>query len=402
MNQLEQLVRNAYKDSVKDTKKLLIIPPDHTRLASKAGEITNILYEMFNETAEIHIIPALGTHFQMTPEQLKMMFGDKIPLSTYLVHKWKSDVVKVGTIHKDEINAWTGQDLNLSVDIEINKLLVNGGYDLIISIGQVVPHEVVGMANYTKNICVGVGGKDIINKSHFIGAVHGIENVIGNIDTPVRRLFNTSYNRFMKDIPLSYILTVVNDDKLKGIFFGKTDVIFERAAKMSQKENINWVDKKYSKVIAYLDPKKYKSTWIGNKAIYRTRKMIKDGGELIIYAPNIETFGEDPTMDKLIRKYGYTTSENTLKYVKENKDLQENLGAAAHLMHGTSEGRFKITLATDKMSKEEIEAVGFNHISSSIIEERYGIHSLNEGANIANFEEVYFVRNPALGLWSVK
>jgi len=156
------------------------------------------------------------------------------------------------------------------------------------------------------------------------------------------------------------------------------------------------------KIVVYLEPEEFKSTWLGNKGVYRTRMAMDDDGELIILAPALKEFGEDKQIDKLIRKYGYLTTPEILKLVDENDDLKNNLSAAAHLIHGSSENRFRITYCPGYITKEEIESVNYNYADLSKMLEKYNPEKLKDGFNNVEGEEVYFISNPALGLWSYK
>lgn len=289
---------------------------------------------------------------------------------------------------------------------------MEGGFDLILSIGQVVPHEVVGMANFNKNILVGTGGSEGINKSHYIGAVYGMERMMGRADTPVRRVFNYATEKYLRELPIVYVQTVVgvNENGVEqtyGLFVGDDIEVFERAAKLSLEVNFVMVEKPLKKVVVWLDPKEFKSTWLGNKSIYRTRMAIADEGELIVIAPALKEFGEDKEIDRLIRKYGYFGTPSTLKAVSENKELRDNLSAAAHLIHGSSEGRFTITYCPGKgpenLTKDEIESVGFGWGDFDQAMQKYNLPALKEGFNILpNGEEIYYISSPALGLWAHK
>ena len=261
-------------------EKVLLLPPDHTRLNSNAGELTGMLYEMFSPTAQVDIMPTIGTHSPMTANQLRMMYGAKIPLERFLVHDWRKKVRHVGTVPGKLIGEWSGGMLDYDVRVEISHQLF-AGYDLILSVGQLVPHEVVGIANYTKNIMTGAGGPDSINKSHFLGAAFGMERIMGRIDTPVRRLFNYGIQTFLKDLPIVYVLTVMQSGQMRGLYIGDDDETFQTGARLSQQVNIDLLDRQLKKVLVYLDPHEFKSTWLGNKAIYRTRMAIADGGEQI-------------------------------------------------------------------------------------------------------------------------
>jgi nickel-dependent lactate racemase len=288
---------------------------------------------------------------------------------------------------------------------QVNRLLVDGGFDLIFSPGQVVPHEVIGMANHSKNVFVGVGGSEGIHKSHFLGAVHGMERIMGRADTPVREVLDYAAREFATQLPILYALTVLGPDvqgdlKLRGLYIGDGRECFEKAAALAVKVNLTMVEKPIRKCVVYLDPEEFRSTWLGNKAVYRTRMAMADGGELIVMGPGVKEFGEDKEIDALIRKYGYKGTPKTLSAVKENADLGANLSAAAHLIHGSSEGRFSITYAPGKLTREETEGVGFGYSEIQPLMDKYNPSKLKTGWNRVDGEEIFFVGNPALGLWA--
>lgn len=386
-------------------RKVLILPPDHTRLNSDAGELTRLLYELLAPTTTVDIMPTLGTHSPMTASQLRMMFGDTIPLNRFIVHDWRKGVRQVGVVPGKLLHEWSEGRVDYDVRVEVSNQLF-GGYDLILSVGQLVPHEVVGIANYTKNIITGAGGADTINKSHFLGAAYGMERMMGRIDTPVRRFFNYGCEKFLGDLPLVYVLTVMQKDQatgrmaMRGLFVGDDMATFTLGARLSQQVNLDQLDAPLKKVLVYLDPHEFKSTWLGNKAVYRTRMAMADGGELIILAPGLKEFGEDPEIDRLIRKYGYRGTPATLAAVKANPELANNLSAAAHLIHGSSEGRFRITYCPGpQMSTETIRSVGFE--AGNLKD--YPTQNLKDGFNkLPNGEEIFYISNPALGLWALK
>ena len=392
-------------------KRVLLLPPDHTRLNSMAGPITAMAYEWLMERGvHVDIMPTLGTHNAMTEAQLRMMFGDTIPLKKFIVHDWRNAIVRKGEVSGEMLSELSGGKVDYSVGVEVNQVLFED-YDLILSIGQVVPHEVVGMANYTKNICVGAGGSDIINKSHFLGAACNMETILGRTDTPVRRLFNYAVEKFLSDLPITYILTVMEQDyasgqmHMRGFYAGEGIEVYEAACELARAVNITLLEREPKKVVVYLDPHEFQSTWLGNKSVYRTRMAIADDGELIVLAPALKEFGEDKTIDQLIRKYGYCGTPATLKAVEENEDLRSNLGAAAHLIHGSSEGRFKITYCPGEngVSLDEVRAVGFDAVPYTEMVERYDPAQLQDGFNtLPDGEEIFYISNPALGLWAFK
>ncbi len=392
--------------SGKKLDKVLIIPPDFTRFHSKAGILTSIAYEYFGNKLT-DILPALGTHTPMTESEIDKMFPG-MPHSLFREHKWKKDLTTLGTVPGTFVSEITEGKLDFSWPAQVNSLLVEGDFDLILSIGQVVPHEVVGMANYNKNIFVGTGGREGINKSHYIGAVYGMERLMGRADTPVRAVLNYASEKFAQNLPIVYIQTVIDMDEngelvTRGLFIGDDYECFQKASDLSLKVNFKMLEKPLKKVVVYLDPEEFRSTWLGNKSIYRTRMAIADGGELIVLAPGVKEFGEDPEIDRLIRKYGYYGTDKTLEFVNKNKELQDSLGAAAHLIHGSSEDRFSITYCPGYLSKEEIESVNFKYGSLKEMEKIYNPAELDEGYNtLAGGEEIFYISNPALGLWAHK
>ncbi len=386
-------------------KKVLIIPPDFTRYHSRAGELTNYAWQYYGSTLT-DILPALGTHFEMKDEEISKMFGD-IPKSLFRVHNWRDDIITLGTVPAEFVKEVSEGKVDFPWEAQVNKLFIEGGFDLILSIGQVVPHEVVGMANYNKNIFVGTGGVEGINKSHFLGAAYGMERMMGRADTPVRKVLNYASEHFAKDLPIVYVHTVVGKNKnggleAKGLFVGDDVECFNKAAELSLEVNFEMLDKPLKKVVVYLDPEEFKSTWLGNKSVYRTRMAIDDGGELIVLAPGLREFGEDKTIDRLIRKYGYVTTPEVLELVEINDDLKENLSAAAHLIHGSSENRFTITYCPGFLTKEEIESVNFNYADLHEMMKKYDPGKLKDGFNIVDGEEIFFISNPAIGLWAYK
>ena len=391
-----------------DAKKVLIIPPDYTRCYSYAGEITQLLYKKLSPSAQIDVMPALGTHMAMNEDEMQKFFGDVVPRDRIIVHHWQTDTVCLGYVPAEVCSEISNGLFPEQIDVEVNHLLVDGGYDLILSVGQVVPHEVVGMANYSKNIFVGTGGREMINKSHMLSAICGMEKALGVIDSPARKVYDYAQQHFIDGkLPLVYLQTVTtreNDTlKLHGLYIGESRKTFEKAAELAQKLNIVHVDHRAKKVVTYLDPEELKTTWVGNKGIYRTRMTVADGGELIVLAPGVIAFGENEEMDKMTRKYGYTGTEHILELYRQGV-FEGRLMSAAHLMQGSTEGRFTVTYATkpENLSKEEIESVGYQWADYNEITKRYNPETLKEGWNVLpDGEEVYFVGTPALGLWKV-
>jgi len=388
-----------------ERRRVVAVPPDVTRLHSRAGELTRYLREYYGERLT-DILPALGTHVAMTPEEIREMYGD-LDAGLFRAHDWRRAPVTLGEAPGEYVKELSGGLLDYAYPVQVNRLLVEGGFDLIVSIGQVVPHEVSGMANYSKNLLVGTGGADAINRSHFLGAVYGIERILGRAENPVRKLLDYGVENFLRDLPVVWVLTVIGRNEAgklvaRGLFIGEDRECFEKAAELSLRVNVELLERPLEKVVAYLDPAEYKSTWLGNKAVYRTRMAIADGGELVVLAPGVARFGEDDEIDRLIRKYGYVGTERVLAAVEKNADLAANLSAAAHLIHGSSEGRFRITYCPGGLSREEIEGVNFAYGDLAGMMKRYDPARLAEGFNRVDGEEIFFISNPATGLWAAR
>ena len=405
--QLDEMLRNLL-NQWPDIHKVLIIPPDYTRCYSYAGIITQKIYQMIGDKAHVDVMPALGTHMPMSEEEMQKFFGDVIPRDRIIVHHWQTDTIRLGYVPAEVCSKISGGLFPEKIDVEVNHLLFDGGYDLILSVGQVVPHEVVGMANYSKNIFVGTGGREMINKSHMLSAICGMEKALGVMNSPARKLYDYAQQHFIDGkIPLVYLQTVTTSEndavKLHGLYIGQSRKPFEHACELAQKLNIVHVERRAAKVVAYLEPTELKTTWVGNKGVYRTRMMIANGGELILLAPGIRAFGENEEMDAMTRKYGYTGTKHILDLYRQGA-FEGKLMSAAHLIQGSTDGRFTITYATnpDLMSKEEIEGVGYQWVDYNEISKRYDPKKLKDGWNVLpDGEEIYYVSTPALGLWKV-
>jgi len=413
--ELEELFLEALSRASADIKssgKVIILPPDITRYHSRAGFFTEIAAKRLGDGLGA-VIPSLGTHMPMNDTEISRMFRTT-PKEKFLVHDWRNGVTELGRLEEDFVEKVTEGKVRYDWPVQINKLLKkdwqgDGNFSLALSIGQVVPHEVAGMANHGKNIFVGTGGKEAIDKSHFAGAAYGMERIMGRADTPVRALFDEGLRRFASFMPpILWVLTVIGARQdgflaVRGLFIGFGRECFEKAAALSREINVNLTDEPVNKVIVYLEPEEYRTTWLGNKAIYRTRMAIADGGELLILAPALERFGEDMGVDSLIRKYGYRPGKEIIAKTKTDSELAGNLSAAAHLIHGSSEGRFKVRYCPgEKLSRKEIESVGFQWGSLKEQMERYDIKTLSSGWNTVAGERIFYVPNPALGLWAEK
>jgi nickel-dependent lactate racemase len=385
-------------------RRVLAVPPDFTRYYSRAGELTRFAYQYYGDSLA-GVLPAVGTHARVSAEQWEKMFTG-VPAELIRHHDWRKDVTRLGEVPAEFVKKLSEGKLDYSWPVEVNRMVTGGEFDLILSIGQVVPHEVIGMANYNKNILVGTGGPESIHRSHYLGAVYGMERIMGRADTPVRALLNYAEENFLRGIPIVYVLTVVATagDRVvtRGLFIGDDLECFHRAAELALRVNFVMLEEPIRKAVVYLDPGEFRSTWLGNKAIYRTRLALADGAELVVLAPGVKEFGEDATIDRLIREFGYRGTPATLEAVSKGEELRANLSAAAHLIHGSSEGRFRITYCPGGLTREEITSAGYEYWDLDSAMAQYGPRKMKLGYNFVGGEEVFFVPNPGLGLWAYR
>ncbi len=406
MESVEAGAQRYGKCSMEALRRVLIIPPDYTRMHSYAGRITAMLADTLKRSdppCEVDIMPALGTHEPMTEHEIGEFFGEGLQADRIFIHNWKTDVVKLGEIPSRLVEEVSGGLVRHPIEVEVDFRLLDG-YDLIISVGQVVPHEIAGMANYSKNIFVGCGGSAMISKTHMMAATCGLEKVLGHRDSPVRTVFDYAEENFISNLPLVYLLTVTSQTEtgvhVHGLYGGRGRPVFDAAAELSARKNITYVTKKIKKAVVYLDEREYKSTWLGNKSIYRTRMALDQDAELIIIGPGVKKFGEDDEVDQLIRKFGYIGRLNVLELMKGENELSRNLSAASHLIYGSSDGRFSITYCTDRMERSVIEGVGYRYMPVGEAMRMVDPSRLVDGYNILESgEEIFFISNPALGLW---
>jgi nickel-dependent lactate racemase len=287
-------------------------------------------------------------------------------------------------------------------------MLMSEPWDLIINVGHVVPHEVLGFANHNKNYFIGLGGKDLICASHMAAACCGIENNLGNLLTPVRQCFNKAEDDFLGQLPDLYVQVVLARSAAgelvhTGVHVGDDLETYLAAARQAREENITVLDEPLEKVVCVMQGDEFFSTWVANKAVYRTRMALADGGELLILAPGLKRFGEQPEVDALIRKYGYCGTPRVMDLYRREADMQDLAHATAHLIHGSSEGRFAITYAPGHVGRAEIESIGYQYADLKTMLARYPIDQLQEGFHTtADGERYFFIPTPSAGLWATR
>ena len=403
----QRLIDESQARLNRSLNRVLLLPPDLTRAHCGAGWITETIYKILSPTCDVHVIPTLGQHVPHTEEENKWMFGS-IPNDKIHAHDWRNGVTRVGVIPSSLVKESTNGVADWEIPVDLNTMTVTEKWDLIIHIGHVVPHEVLGFANHNKNYFIGLGGKETICASHMAAGVYGIENNLGNLITPLRACYNWAEDEFLSHLPDVYFQVVMarnQENKLvhTGVYVGDDLDTYLMAAKRSREQNITVFEKAIPKIVAVMQADEFRATWVANKAVYRTRMAMADGGELLIIAPGVERFGEQPEVDKLIRKYGYRPRNQILELYKKNSDMQDIAHATAHLVHGTSDDRFTIRYAPGKLSKDEIESVGYAYADCGEMLKKYDPEKMKEGFNtMPDGEEVYFISTPSSGLWSTR
>jgi len=301
----------------------------------------------------------------------------------------------------------TGGAADWKFPVWLNSMLMQEKWDLIINIGHVVPHEVLGFANHNKNYFIGLGGKELICAAHMAAACCGIENNLGNLLTPVRQCFNWAEERFLSKLPDFYVQVVLARDQQgqlvhTGVFVGDDLETYLAAARQAREQNITVFEEPLEKVVCVMQGDEFFSTWVANKAVYRTRMALADKGELIIIAPGLKRFGEQADVDALIRKYGYCGTPRVMELYKQMMDMQDLAHATAHLIHGSSEERFTITYAPGHLNQADVEQVKFQYLALAEAQRRYPLDRLREGFNEVNGERFYFIPTPSAGLWATR
>lgn len=400
-------------------RRVLLVPPDATRRHSGAGHITGAVYaQLAAAGCEVAVLPATGTHRALDAREADRLFEGRVPPARLRAHRWRQDLAAVGTVSAAEVTAVSGGAMREPVPVAVAGAL-GAGWDAVVSVGQVVPHEVVGMANFTKNLVIGLGGAPTINATHLLSALCGIEHVLGRAATPVRDVVDAAFDRFLAGrVPVLWLLTVMESTPggvvQRGLFAGRGGsgdsggAAFRAAAALSARTNIVTVPEPFGRVACWLAPDEFRTTWLGNKAVYRTRMALADGGELVVLAPGVTRFGEDAELDALIRRHGYRGRQAVVAAMAQDPELARNQGAAAHLIHGSAEGRFRIVYCTDPatggLGRDEVEAVGYAWRPLDRELERLGVDATSPTGPRTDTrgDAFHHIAHPGLGLWTAR
>jgi len=354
---LREIVWQAL-EVIRPGERVLAIIPDKTR-----DDNTHELFPIANEflqkrgVASFDALVAQGTHPPMSAAQKRSKIGNADFRGSLFDHRWDDpdELITLGELSGETVSELTGGLIDNAVPVSINKLLAPGIYDTVLVFGATVPHEVAGFAGGAKYFFPGVAGPELTHTTHWLGALAGIENIIGQVETPTRRLIEAAADLIpARIISLNTVISRIDGELVTyALFTGDIREAFRRAAEVSRQVHIRYTGRKYKRVIALLDPH-YDELWVGGKASYKLGAIIEEGGELIIYAPHLTKLSE--THGELIEKYGYAPLESVRDMLGVSQELRENLCIAAHLAHVAYAGRldqhgkvvprYQITMAT--------------------------------------------------------
>ena len=372
LSTLTEIVHQAL-DVIQPGERVLAIIPDKTR-----DDNTHQLFPVASEiltrrgVASFDALVAQGTHPPMSEAQKLSKIGCADFSGQLFDHRWDEpdELITLGELSAETVNELTDGLISQSVPVSINKLLAPGIYDTVLVFGATVPHEVAGFAGGAKYFFPGVAGPELTHTTHWLGALAGIENIIGQVDTPTRRLIEAATDLVpARIISLNTVVSRIDGELVTyALFTGEIREAFRRATEVSRRIHIRYTDRKYKRVVALLDPH-YDELWVGGKASYKLGAIIEEGGELIIYAPHLTKLSE--THGALIEKYGYAPLESVRDMLGVSQELRENLCIAAHLAHVAYAGRldeegkivprYKITMATG-LEEETCRRVNLGYI----------------------------------------
>jgi len=360
---LSRIVGSAI-EPVAAASRVLVIIPDKTR-----DDNTHILFPAAASVlaekgfAKIDVLVAQGTHSPMSlSEKLAKIGADNDSISNLgdiYDHRWNDPehLVKIGELSAADVSGITGGLFTESIPLLVNRLVADGGYDVIIVFGATMPHEVAGFAGGSKYFFPGVAGAELTHKTHWLAALASVENIIGRIETPTRHLIEAAADHITTNVvSFTSVVSRTDEDRLRthALFAGDARLALRRAAEVSRHVHIKYTGRKYRRVVALLD-EHYEDLWVGGKASYRLGGVIEDGGELIIYAPKLRSISETHGAD-IERFGGYAPLEKVKELVNASQELQANLCVAAHLSQvayacrtdetGNLESRYRISLAS--------------------------------------------------------
>jgi nickel-dependent lactate racemase len=376
-SEVRELMSSAFSGAGLDGKRVLVIIPDGTRTAP-IPMMFRLFHESLNDRVEaLDFLIALGTHQPMNEEAINGHVGVTAEERATLFarvnifnHRWDEpgQLVELGEISEGEIAEITGGLLRQSVKVRLNKLIFD--YDQIIICGPTFPHEVVGFSGGNKYFFPGVSGAEVINFSHWLGAVITSYEVIGTKYTPVRRVIDRAASFI--NLPKVCFSMVVKGEEMVGLYIGPPEEAYEEAASLSSQIHIKWVERPFRRVLSVM-PRMYDDIWTASKGMYKLEPAIEDGGEVIIYAPHIDEISY--THGRVLDEIGYHVRDYFVK--QWDKFKHHPWGVIAHSTHlrgvgtydaenGIETPRIKVTLAT-RISRERCERANLGYLDPETI-----------------------------------
>jgi nickel-dependent lactate racemase len=372
-DEIRDLMSRALEQAKLDGRRVVIIIPDGTRTAP-IPQMFRLFHELLSgKVAKLDYLIALGTHQPMNENAINKHLGvtaeeraSKYADVGVFNHRWdmSETLVDLGEIAESEVEQISDGLLKMSVNVRVNKLIFD--YDQILICGPTFPHEVVGFSGGNKYFFPGISGPDVINFSHWLGAVITSYSLIGTKHTPVRRVIDRA--AAMIDKPKLCFSMVVKGESLAGLYIGEPQEAWESASDLSSQLHINWIEKPYRRVLSVM-PKLYDDLWTASKGMYKLEPAIEEGGEVIIYAPHIDEISY--THGEVIDQIGYHVRDYFVKQWDRFKNYP--WGVIAHSTHlrgigeydpetGIEKPRIKVTLAT-KISEERCRRVNLGYLN---------------------------------------
>lgn len=373
--EVANLCREALGASEYEGKRVLAVIPDHTRSCPLDMMFEEVCACLKGRAAQLDFLVALGTHPPMSEEMIYQRVGitsqehqERYPDVRFFNHAWNDpgQLVKVGALSSEEIGALTGGLFEMSVEVTVNRMIHD--YDLLLVIGPVFPHEVIGFSGGNKYIFPGIGGSELLNFFHWLGAVITNPKIIGNKWTPVRKVVDRA--AAMVPIERRALCMVVKGEGLAGLYYGTPEEAWSAAADLSKQVHIEYTDRAYHTVLSCA-PRMYDDLWVGAKCMYKLEPAMADGARLILYAPHIREVAV--VHDQVIREIGYHTRDYFLSHWDQFKEYP--WGLLAHSTHlkglgtyrdGVETSRIEVLLATG-ISEERCREINLGYMDPNTI-----------------------------------
>jgi nickel-dependent lactate racemase len=365
---IREIVRASLDEwPVRPPARVLGIIPDKTRTFSPQV-VHELLAACRDRGYHLDFLVATGTHAAMTDAESAYFLksqGHEDLFRNAVIANHSTDpknLVTLGTIEASEVREISSGYLTEAIPVQVNRLVLD--YDLLVVIGPVFPHEVIGMSGGWKYFFPGISGAELIDQSHWLGALHGIRGIIGRSETPVRKLVERAGELMLARRPVQCFSLVMSPRGLHGLFAGDPVASHRAAAKLSREVNVVWTDRRYSRVVAEC-PVKYDELWTGGKLAYKTQEVVKQGGQIVLYAPHLDLIApQHPQVEQI----GY----HCLAYFQGQWEKFKNFerSSLAHSTHVSGPGVYQNGVETldarrvlaSKVTPERCAAINLDYL----------------------------------------